>query len=112
LTAAWPQKQKPLARFQKARAGEAQTIGARRDPGFALEQTSKRPPIAFQAPSGRFAETFRAFAGRTEMALERQSPDVLGPIAAAWDKGLAPFDDGQTIEVPMPAFVVSGRRKA
>jgi SAM-dependent methyltransferase len=92
-----------------ALSSEEAMKSAMADAGFSDVQLGTSP-VVFSCPAGRFAETFRAFAGRTTMVLDRQSPEVREAIVSAWDKELEPYIDGETLRVPMPAMTVSGVR--
>ncbi|MGF1446107.1 MAG: class I SAM-dependent methyltransferase [Pikeienuella sp.] len=72
--------------------------------------TVSEVPIVFEAPADAFAEHFRDFSVRGSMILDGQTPETRGRIEAGWREGFAPFVEGGTIRVPMPAFVASGRK--
>jgi len=68
-------------------------------------------PLVFTAPTGKFAEHFRAFAARAAVILDRQDDAVLAEIYASWDSQLETYLIDGLYRVPMPALAVSARRK-
>lgn len=67
-------------------------------------------PSVMHAPPGDFMDFFAKFSVRVTMIIERQKPEVARAIRAAVDAGLAPFQTGDGLIIPMPSMVVSGRK--
>ncbi|MGJ5621597.1 class I SAM-dependent methyltransferase [Sulfitobacter sp. MF3-043] len=67
-------------------------------------------PLAFRAPSGKFAEQFRQFAARAAIILDKQDDAVLKEIYSSWDAQLKEFLVDGEYRVPMPALAVSAVR--
>ena len=70
-----------------------------------------RLSLVFRAPTGKFADHFRAFAARAAVILDNQSDAILKEIYSTWDAQLAEFRIDDEYRVPMPALAVSAVRK-
>lgn len=75
--------------------------------GF-VEVTVSDIPIVLETPAAEFVEFWEAFSVRAGMIFRAQSGAVRQAIAAVWQKGLAPFVEGGTLRVPMPARLAAG----
>ena len=67
-------------------------------------------PIVLSAPSSTFMDFFQKFGVRLTMILDRQDAAVNQTIEDEIVAGFARFDEGGTLQLPMPAIVVSGRK--
>ena len=67
-------------------------------------------PIVLPAPADTFMDFFRKFSVRVSMILERQDEAVKRLIETEIVSGLARFAGDEVLQIPMPAFVVSGRK--
>jgi ubiquinone/menaquinone biosynthesis C-methylase UbiE len=65
-------------------------------------------PIVLHAPAATFFDFFNKFSVRMTMVLDRQESAVRERIQGEIVEGLAKFNVGGTLELPIPAFVVSG----
>jgi ubiquinone/menaquinone biosynthesis C-methylase UbiE len=68
--------------------------------------------IVLHAPALTFFDFFNRFSVRMTMVLDRQEPSVRERIECEIAAGLKKFDHGGTLQLPIPAFVVSGRKTA
>jgi len=84
---------------------------AMEDAGFDdIEMTEV--PVVLHAPATTFFDFFNKFSVRMTMVLDRQEPSVRERIENEIAAGLAKFDSGGTLRLPIPAFVVSGCKTA
>lgn len=67
-------------------------------------------PIVLPAPTETFMDFFKKFAVRTTMILDRQDEAVNRTIENEIMAGLTRFDVDGSLQIPMPAIVVSGRK--
>ena len=95
----------PPFRFSDADVANAAMKAA----GFEDVQISE-VPIILPAPTDTFMDFFKKFSVRMTMVLDRQEPAVNQAIEEEIMAGLAPFDEGGLLQIPMPAIVVSGRK--
>jgi SAM-dependent methyltransferase len=70
----------------------------------------KDVPIVLGAPADTFMDFFKKLSVRMTMILDRQDTDVKQAIEDEIMSGLAQFDEGGILQIPMPAIVVSGRK--
>lgn len=66
--------------------------------------------IVLPAPTDSFMDFFKKFSVRMTMVLDRQEPAVNDAIEKEIMAGLAQFDQGGLLQIPMPAIVVSGTK--
>lgn len=95
----------PPFRMSDTKIAQAAMVAA----GFE-EIRVKDVPIVLDAPADTFMDFFRKLSVRMTMIFDRQEPSVKQEIEDAIMSGLAQFDDGGTLHIPMPAAVVSGRK--
>jgi len=73
---------------------------------------SNEVSIVLPAPTDTFMDFFKKFSVRMTMVLDRQDPTVNQAIEGEIMAGLAQFDEGGLLQIPMPAIVVSGTKSA
>ena len=83
---------------------------AMNDAGFADVETTE-VPIVLHAPAATFIEFFNKFSVRMTMILDRQESEVRARIQSEIAQGLAAFNVRGILELPIPAFVVSGHKE-
>jgi len=77
--------------------------------GFADIQITE-VPVVLPAPASTFMDFFKKFSVRMTMLLDRQELSVNRTIEDEITAGLARYEDGGMLHIPMPAIVVSGRK--
>lgn len=83
---------------------------AMQDTGFDQVEITE-VPIVLHAPAATFSDFFNKFSVRMTMILDRQESGVRDRIQNEIAEGLAKFNVRGTLKLPIPAFVVSGRKK-